>query len=97
MLCAVVDGEEYDIGFLDDIRHDEGCIRNAQLTGAGNPAGSARHGKGGKLLNAGDDLHCDPGGNFLAIGVGNVIVSLIRVFTAFLNSGGGGGIRLSAV
>ena len=77
VLCAVVEGEDHDVRFLDDIRSDEGRIRNDQLAGTGNPASSAREGKGGKLLNACDDLHCDPSGNFPAIGKGNVVVSLI--------------------
>jgi len=84
VLCSVVDGEDHDVGLLDGIRSDEGRIRNDQLTGAGNPASSARYGEGGKLLNAGDDLHCDPGGNFLAIGESDVIVSLIQLLGSLL-------------
>jgi hypothetical protein len=34
-LCAVVDGEDHDAGFLDSIRGDKGRIRNDQLKGAG--------------------------------------------------------------
>ena len=68
VLCAVVDSEDHDVSFIDGIGGDEGGIRNDQLTGARNPASSARHGESGKLLNAADNLHCDPGGNVLVVG-----------------------------
>jgi hypothetical protein len=54
-LCAVVDGQDHDSILLDGIRGDKGCIRNDQLTGAGNPTSSARQGEGTKLLSAADD------------------------------------------
>ena len=63
LLCAVVDGKDHNSGFFYGIHSDEGCIRNDQLAGAGNPASPARHGEGTKLLNATDDLHRDPCGN----------------------------------
>ena len=68
VLGSVVDREDHNIGFLDGVRNDERGIRNDQLTGPGNPACSARHGVDGKLLNAGDYLQGDPGGNLLTVG-----------------------------
>src|SRR6266481_108672 len=79
LLCAVVDCEDYDVSFIDGINGDEGRVGNDQLTGAKNTASFSRHGEGGKLLNGSNNLHCDPGGNCLVIGEGNVIMSLIQL------------------
>src|SRR5437660_11283827 len=62
----------------------KGVFEKDQFMSPGNPASSARHGEGGKLLNASDNLHCDPHGNFLAIGEGDVIVSLIELLGRLL-------------
>src|SRR6266478_8044934 len=83
-LCALVDSEYHDVCFIDGISDDEGRIGNDQLTGARNPASFARRGEGSKLLNSGDNLRCDPGGNFLVIGEGDVIVSLIQLLCRLL-------------
>ena len=62
----------------------KGVFEKDQFMSPGNPASSARDGEGGKLLNASDNLHCDPHGNFLAIGEGDVIVSLIQLLGRLL-------------
>lgn len=83
-LRAMVDGEDHDVGFLDGIGSNEWHIRNEQLTCAGNPASSARYRGSSKLLNASDNLQCDPAGNFLAIGNGDVILGLIQLLGRLL-------------
>src|SRR5208337_1160435 len=45
-LRAVVNGENHDAGLLDGICGNKWRMRNNQLTGAGNPTSSARHGEG---------------------------------------------------
>jgi hypothetical protein len=79
LLCAVVDGEDHDAVVIDGVGRDEGRIRNEQLTSARNSARSARHGECVELLNAGDDLHRDPGGNLLAVRESDVIMRQIQL------------------
>lgn len=79
LLCAVVDGKDYDAGFVDGAGGDEVRVCNDQLARAWNPASSARHGEGFELLNGGDDLHRDTGGDSFGIGKYDVVVSLIQL------------------
>ncbi len=76
-LCAVVYGEDHDAATIDAVGCDKRRIRNDQFPSARNPARSAQHGEGGKLLNADDNLHCDPGSNLFAVCECDEIMSLV--------------------
>ena len=79
MLGAVIDGEDHDAVILDGIGGNEGGILNNHLAGTRYSTRSPGHWESRELLNAGDDMHCDPSSDFLTVGQRDIVMSLAKL------------------